>query len=1191
MQKHCSIQILGIKRLLKATLKGIPLPMRLLIIMLCVSIGCIRATNTYAQNAVLDLKVNNQTIETVLKIIESRTDFVFFFNSQQVNVHKRVSINVNKQNIFKILDEVFKGSDVVYSVLDKSIILSSKRFAPDGNLKKITGKVVDTNGEPLIGVTIALQGSNRGTVSDVNGNFSLNGEEGKVNVLNISYIGYKDQQVKVEDGKTLIITLEEDTKVLEEVVVVGYGTQKKINLTGAVAVVDDKQVIGRSADNLSKLLQGAVPNMNVTVSNGRPGQGGSINIRGINSISSSATPLILVDGVEGTIDAVNPNDVESISVLKDASSAAVYGARAAYGVILVTTKSGNDGKTRVSYNGRYSFGSPTVSRDFETRGYYSAAINDMFYSTYQGSNYTNYNDEDYYEMWIRRNDKTENPERPWVVIKDGEYKYYGNFDWYNYFMDESRPTWEHNISVSGGNKKVHYFLSGAYYDQKGVIRKNMDSFTKYNFRSKVSIEIAPWLKISNNTSYKKDSYPFPGPGAINNLFDAISKHALASIVPINPDGTYMGNATVITGGYRPANDLSAILEYGKHKNEDTNYFFNTTFEAVMTPVKNVTVTANYSFAQHEYTAMNRSANYPYSRVPGEVLWKTDGYGLNTLYERSNHDWFHSYNIYGNYTNTFADVHHVSATAGVNYETKFFKDIKIQRNDLLSEDLTDFNLANGDEMSIAGGKNRYALFGLFYRLNYDYKNRYLFEFSGRYDGSSRFARGHRYGFFPSVSAGWRINEEKFFAPLRKQISNLKLRFSLGALGNQQVGYYDYLQTISSGGTISYAFGDKNKASGASISAPNASDFTWETVVTKNIGLDFGILDNRLNMTADIYVRDTKDMLMASKDLPNVYGASSPKTNAANLRTKGWEASISWNDSFNLKGKAFHYSVVLGLADNTTKVTKYNNDNKTLGTPYEGQQLGEIWGYVVDGLFKTDEEAENYPVNQSYVNNILNISVKSQGLHAGDVKYVDLDGDNIISPTLSANDVKDQKVIGNSLPRYTYSVRLAADWNGIDFSALLQGVGRQHWYPNGETSLFWGPYARPYCTFIPKDFLTDVWSEDNPDAYFPRPRGYVALDVNPRELSKPNTRYLQNVAYCRLKNVTVGYSLPRTWLKALHMERVRVYFSGENLFTFSPLHSNYIDPEHAGASTSWKSGHTNVTSYPMSKTYSFGIDVTF
>lgn len=298
MQKHCSIQILGIKRLLKATLKGIPLPMRLLIIMLCVSIGCIRATNTYAQNAILDLKVNNQTIETVLKIIESRTDFVFFFNSQQVNVHKRVSINVNKQNIFKILDEVFKGSDVVYSVLDKSIILSSKRFAPDGNLKKITGKVVDTNGEPLIGVTIALKGSNRGTVSDVNGNFSLNGEEGKLNVLNISYIGYKDQQVKVEDGKTLIITLEEDTKVLEEVVVVGYGTQKKINLTGAVAVVDDKQVIGRSADNLSKLLQGAVPNMNVTVSNGRPGQGGSINIRGINSISSSATPLILVDGVE-----------------------------------------------------------------------------------------------------------------------------------------------------------------------------------------------------------------------------------------------------------------------------------------------------------------------------------------------------------------------------------------------------------------------------------------------------------------------------------------------------------------------------------------------------------------------------------------------------------------------------------------------------------------------------------------------------------------------------------------------------------------------------------------------------------------------------------------------------------------------------------------------------------------------------
>lgn len=1188
MQKHCSIQILEMKRLLKMTLKKSSLPVRLLIVMLCFSIECMYATNTYAQNVVLDLKVNNQTIETVLKIIESRTDYAFFYNSQQVNVRKRVSINVSKQNIFRILDEIFKGSDVVYSVLDKSIILSNKRIVATEKMKRITGKVIDVSGEPLIGVTITLQGSNKGTVSDVNGNFSLDAEEGKGNILNISYIGYKDQQIKAETGKSLIVTLEEDTKVLEEVVVVGYGTQKKINLTGAVAVVDDKQVVGRSADNLSKLLQGAVPNMNITVANGRPGQGGSINIRGINSISSSATPLVLVDGVEGTIDAVNPNDVESISVLKDASSAAVYGARAAYGVILVTTKSGNDGKTRVSYNGRYSFGSPTVSREFETRGYYSAAINDMFFSTYQGNNYTTYNDEDYYEMWIRRNDKTEHPDRPWTVIKDGEYKYYGNFDWYNYFMDESRPTWEHNISVSGGNKKVQYFLSGSYYDQKGVIRKNKDSFTKYNFRSKVSVEITPWLKLSNNTSYKKDSYPYPGPSGVNSFFASAAVHALASFVPVNPDGTYMNRPTAIAGGY--SNDLSTILEYGKHKNEDSNYYFNTTFEAVMTPVKNVTLTANYSFAQHEYTAMNRSVNYPYSRIPGEILWKTDALGLDKLSERSNHDWFHSYNVYGNYANTFADAHHVSITAGVNYETKFFKDISVQRNGLLSEDLNDFNLANGEEMSISGGKNRYALFGLFYRLNYDYKNRYLFEFSGRYDGSSRFARGHRYGFFPSVSAGWRINEEKFFEPLRQHISNLKLRLSIGSLGNQQVGYYDYLQTISSGGTIGYAFGGTNRASGAIVSAPNASDFTWETVVTKNIGLDLGLLNNRLNITADMYVRDTKDMLMASKDLPNVYGAASPKTNAADLRTKGWETSISWNDSFNLKGKTFHYSVTLGLADNTSKVMKYNNDNKTLGTPYEGQQLGEIWGYVVDGYFKTDEEAANYPVNQSYVNSLLNISVKDPGLHAGDLKYVDLDGDNIISPTLSAKDVKDQKVIGNSLPRYTYSVRLGADWNGIDFSALLQGVGRQHWYPY-ETMLFWGPYARPYATFIPKDFLTDVWSEDNPDAYFPRPRGYVALNASPRELSQTNTRYLQNVAYCRLRNVTVGYSLPGTWLKALHMERVRIYFSGENLLTFSPLRSDYIDPEHAGASTSWNKSATDVNSYPMNKTYSFGIDVTF
>ena len=408
--------------------------------------------------------------------------------------------------------------------------------------------------------------------------------------------------------------------------------------------------------------------------------------------------------------------------------------------------------------------------------------------------------------------------------------------------------------------------------------------------------------------------------------------------------------------------------------------------------------------------------------------------------------------------------------GGNYDYKYFKKLGMKRNGLLSESLDDFNLAKGDDISITGGQEEYAILGFFYRLNYGYKDRYLFEASGRYDGSSRFRRGHRFGFFPSFSAGWRVSEEAFFTQAKNYVSNLKLRLSYGSLGNQKtVGYYDYLQLINTGAVMNYAFGDTTKGDYAYESAPNSTDLTWDTVITKNIGLDLGFLNNRLNVSFDAYIRDTKDMLMAGKTLPGVYGASSPRMNVADLRTKGWEASITWGDSFTLASKPFNYRIMAGIGDNTSKVTKYDNPNRTLTDPYEGQQLGEIWGYVVDGYFKTDEEARNYKVDQSFVNQMINASALDNGLHAGDLKFVDLDGNNKIEQTTSANDRKDMKVIGNSLPRYNYNFGISADWYGIDFSVLFQGIGKQNWYPGAETSMFWGPYSRPYASFIPSDFM--------------------------------------------------------------------------------------------------------------------------
>ena len=812
----------------------------------------------------------------------------------------------------------------------------------------------------------------------------------------------------------------------------------------------------------------------------------------------------------------------------------------------------------------------------------------MFFSTWQGTPLLTYTEKDYHELWIRRNDKTEQPERPWVVTENGQYKYYGNFDWYNYLYDHKRPTHEHNVSISGGSEHLKFRLSGGYYNQKGVLKIQPDKYERYNFKSRLEAKVTPWLSVSNNTSYFKSNYSYPGLGGVNTIFKNASYRALPILVPVHPDGTLVYETNIMN--YTLAGTTVA-LSNKKHNNKDEIDEFMTTFEVVINPVKHVEIIGNYTYSKYDKKCTNRSVDMQYSKVPGVTITMPESTsGGNKLTVLNTKNLYYAYNAYGTYGNLFAGSHNVKLTGGINYETKSYEDLTVSKDGLLSDELNDFNLAKGENTVVTGGKNKYALFGVFYRANYDYKGRYLFEASGRYDGSSRFKKGHRYGFFPSFSAGWRISEEPFYGALKNTVDNLKLRLSYGTLGNQQVGYYDYLQQIETGKVLNYSFGDKEKASYAYETAPNASDLTWETVVTKNIGLDIGIFNNRLNISADAYIRDTKDMLMPGKALPSVYGAKSPNMNAADLRTKGWELVVAWNDRFNVMDKPFNYGVSFGIGDNVSKITKYDNPNKEISSPYVGQRLGDIWGYMVDGYFATDEEAANYGVDQSVVNYIINNAVVDRGLHAGDMKYLDLDGNNKIEQTVSANDIKDQRIIGNSLPRYTYSIRLNAEWNGIDFSVFFQGVGKQDWYPSSDAFAFWGPYSSPAPSFIPKDFLADVWSVDNPDAYFPRPRGYIAW-TDGRSLSSVNNRYLQSLACCRLKNLTVGYTLPVKWLSKIHVQKARLYFSGENLLTLDRLDTDYIDPEAAAAGTNWKTGKTNALSYPFSKTYSFGIDITF
>ena len=1087
------------------------------------------------------------------------------------------------------------------------LLLSMAAITASAQNRSVSGFVYDAAQQPLIGVAVIVDGTTNGSVTDVDGSFSLEVPAKDV-VLNVSSLGYETKLVNLPAGQDQItIILNEDNMMLEETVVVGYGTQKKVNLTGAVASVDEKALQDRVSPNLSSMLQGAVPGLSISTTSGNPGSTGSLLIRGTGSINGGS-PLVLIDGAEGEIDRVNPNDVESISVIKDASAAAVYGARGAFGVVLITTKKGQekDGKATVRYSGRWGWEEPTTSTDYETTGYWSVyTVNKFYDGSSSGNKYAYYTEQDMMELLARVNDKTEHPDRPWVTIQKrngkDQYVYYANTDWYHELYNDQHPVQQHNISVSGGNKAVKYYLSGAYNRQTGILKTNPDLFGKYNLRSKIDFTVNKYIKMSNNTSFYNSSYSYSGVGNVQNAFAYGANHALASFPLKNPEG-WVYKTDLISSTYAVGNGRHIVYGNDKDINVDKKTDFANTTEIRITPVKQFTLTANYTYRFHRNKSTNRSTNLEYVSAPGVTGVYDTGAGANSLGESIDTWNYNAVNVFGTYEDTYKDAHHLTVMAGYNYETQYRKDISATAYNLISDELNDLGLAvqkydsKGQMIQVPevdGGQSEYALMGFFGRINYDYLGRYLFEVSGRYDGSSRFAKGSRFGFFPSASAGWRISEERWFAPAKNVVDNLKVRASFGSLGNQNVSNYAYLRTVSLNPFKAFAFGS-GLAQYATLSAPNASDLTWETATQYNVGVDAGLFKDRLQFTGEGYIRDTKGMLTEGVALPGIYGADSPKMNAANLRTTGYELSISWRDQFNLAGKPFGYSVRATLSDFKTVITKYDNPEKSFAKDYYvGMELGEIWGYEVDGLFQSDAEAAEYQklVDLSY----LKSGASDQQWAAGDVKYVDLDGNGKIG--IGANTVEDpgdRKILGNSIASLQYGFTIGLDFFGFDFSMFLQGTGNHYWYPNTESMAFWGPFSRPYTTYLPKNMLDNCWAPDNTDAYFPRPIAYAAFSDN-HQLAEINSRYLQNTRYLRLKNLTVGYTVPQNWTKKVGIEKVRVYFSGENLHYWSPLKKNsvYIDPEAAltVVDSSNKVSRYNNAFYPWQRSFMFGIDITF
>lgn len=805
--------------------------------------------------------------------------------------------------------------------------------------KVVSGKVLDIQEQAIVGATVVVDGSTIGTMTDTKGNFTLSIPQGKT-TLSVRFIGYITKTETISASQTnLTIYLKEDLVELETVVAVGYGTQKRVNLTGAVSVVSSKELADRVTPTVAGMLQGAVPGLNVTTNAGKPGSTPDINIRGITSINQTE-PLVLVDGAVGDLNRINPNDIESISIIKDASAAAIYGARAAFGVILITTKSGStkDGKTVVRYSGRIGWEEPTASTDYENRGYWSAYLVNKFWQADSGNKYLQYTDQDMDELWARVNDKTEDPARPWVIedMRDGKNRwiYYANQDWWDGLFKHRRPNQQHSISLSGGSGDVTYLVSGAYLREEGMQRHHPDVLNRYNMRSKVDFKINKWATLSSNTSLFSSKYN--NQNGIDDVINNAANHALAVFPFFNPDGSGIYDVGGLIGTYKVGNGRQIMLVNGEHPTINYNNDFATTTRLVITPFKTLTITGDFTYRFYQSRSTARGNHLAYRVYPdGPMLEYTTGAGQNQLTENVGTNNYKSYNAYANYDETFGGAHHVSAAGGFNYETRHTKNIRANGQNLVVSNVNDLNLVGTDDngaviTSVGGGQSEYALMGIFGRLNYDYKGRYLAEVSGRYDGTSRFESGSRWGFFPSVSVGWRISEEPFFkkSGASNLMDNLKLRGSFGSLGNQNVSsYYAYIRLVSISSLSNQLFGGTTASKQATLGAPLADDLSWETAQQWDLGLDLSMLNNRLSMTADVYIRDTKDMLTDGVALPAVYGANPPQMNAADLRTKGYELTFNWRDQFNVAGKPFEYRVGFNVSDYKTVVTKYDNPEKS------------------------------------------------------------------------------------------------------------------------------------------------------------------------------------------------------------------------------------------------------------------------
>lgn len=1031
--------------------------------------------------------------------------------------------------------------------------------------KTVTGSVLEAGtDQALIGASVEVSGQGIATQTDENGRFSLE-VPADTAVLIVKYIGFQDQEVPLNGRDEITVHLELSVELMDEIMVVGYGTQKRSSVTGAVSQVGAEVFENRPVVNIAQGLQGAIPNLNISFGDGQLNRGGTFNVRGFNSINGG-TPLILIDGTPGDVNLLNPEDIESVSVLKDAASSAIYGARAAFGVVLITTKSGGGDRTQIRYTSNFGFGTPIGIPSVVNNSLEAAEIQNEAYRGFAGTDAPGMT-----EIISYLRQRQEDPTLPELgVDASGNFIRGASTDWYGEFYNDKAPFSKNYLSLSGSQGNTGYYLSMGYESQQGIFEVATDKYKRYSVNLKLNNKPADWIEISNNASFNLGDYDTPNKFVSEggyNVYRYLSLYANPYEAIKTPNGNYTA-AGMSTFGQ--------LLEAGR-TNEKDQVLKNT-----------FSIRTNFL---DDRLRVNGDYTYFLTQVRNDIQYFRMRYENthNNVVDFTNPDYYFSgssdnvhqiLNLYTEYEDAIND-HHFKGLIGYNQELNRYDGFNARRDENISRNLGSLNLTSGIAQ-MDGQKFEWALMGIFGRFNYDYKNKYLIEFNGRYDGTSRFERSRRFGFFPSVSVGWNISEEAFFSPLRNTVQGLKIRGSYGSLGNQLVDNYAYISTMEP-----YTISDLLEVNGElpiGISAPALIPYnlTWESARTLNIGFDMSLFRNRLRAGFDWYRRNTLNMLTKGKTLPAVLGTAEPEENAADLLTKGWELSLSWDDQTSVFNKPFAYSVSVVLSDNRSFITRYDNPSRLLTDYYVGQEIGEIWGYKTLGFFKTDEESAGH-ADQSRLHLFPGLP------QAGDIKFEDSNQDGVIDfGENTVDNPGDLHRIGNTSPRYAYGINLGFDYSNFSLSIFLQGIGKRDFWPGTEAAVFWGFYNR-WNQPVYEHIKGNYWTPENPDAYFPRLRAYEALSTD-RSLGAVQTRYLQSAAYLRLKSLTLGYRLPESLTSKIDLSSVQVFFAGQNLFEWTKL-SEAFDPE--GINDEVDSSRDNGAGfvYPLQRTYTLGLEVNF